>query len=437
MNTAEEAFYASLTDVESLDVIVREGFSTEISREVIPSEVGRKLTAWCIEQYFKSGRKIAPDRDAIMQTWGSELAPVEIEIHDDVETNSIQWAIDQLRTDFVDYITGEFAKSLAKEVRQADPDKRADVLQEQSQLLHLLAQAVVSRRNEMDGAEGLSDAIKRYEERAAADHRYEGVTFGMKAVDDHILGVHPGELAVFAATSGGGKSWWAGIFCLEEYKSGRKTILYTLENDVEMTYDRLACLHCHVDYEKWQRSECNEGDLQRVRAFREEMEVASNKPIICQPEEADATGVAMVRRAIIDDCDSLLIDQLSHIEPVAGSKFRQRNDIVAEIVKDLYKQIKRNGSRKISCILFHQINRQGREDARKTGRYQMSHLGEATQIENAADFVFAIYQSPDHEVNEWAELQMLKGRRVKPKDWEIEWRPYVGHVEVRREIERD
>jgi len=67
----------------------------------------------------------------------------------------------------------------------------------------------------------------------------------------------------------------------------------------------------------------------------------------------------------------------------------------------------------------------------------MDHLGEATQVENAADFVMAIFQSPDHEIAEQAELQMLKGRRVTKKDWEITWRPAVGDVRVRKEKNAD
>jgi hypothetical protein len=64
----------------------------------------------------------------------------------------------------------------------------------------------------------------------------------------------------------------------------------------------------------------------------------------------------------------------------------------------------------------------------------MEHMGEATQVENDASFVFGIYQSPDHEIAEQAEFQMLKGRRVVKKDWEVVWRPALGDVRVRREV---
>jgi hypothetical protein len=435
-NVAEDAFYAHLTNTESLDYIVKEGFTLELVRDVIPSEVGRRLTDWAIEYYFESGRTVAPSKDAIMQAWGDQLTPLEIEINEN-ETDSIQWAVSQLRNDFADYQSGVFATEFVKAVRQADGPDRAGTVLEFSQLLHMLSQSLISRKNEMEGAEGLADALKRYEERSLAGHQFEGVLFGLDEIDSHTMGIHDGELCVFAATSGGGKSWFSIIVMLAEFKRGRKCILFTLENDVEMTFDRIACVECKVDYERWQRGECDEGDILRVKEFLKVMEESSYQPIIVQPDTTEATGAAMVRRAIIEECDSIIIDQLSHIEPVAGSKARQRNEIVAEIVKDLYKLINQSGT-KIPLILLHQINRTGREAARKTGRFLMEHLGEATQVENTADFVYAGYQSPDHEIAERIEIQQLKGRRVKKiRGWEATWRPAVGDIRIIKEATDD
>jgi replicative DNA helicase len=433
-NLAEEALYAHLTSVDSLDYLIKEGFTLENVRDVIPTEVGRKLVLWAIEYYFENGRKVAPSKDAIMTTWGDQLTPLDIEINDDIETDSVQWAVDQLRHDYADYMVGDqFVQSLASAMRKADGPDRVNVALEYSQLLHVLTQSLISRKNEMDGAEGLSDAIDRYEQMVAEGHQFRGMTFGLPEIDDHIRGVHPGEIAVVAATSGGGKSWFSLIVLLEEFKRGRKTILFTLENDVEMTFDRIACVKCRVDYEKWQRGEVEEGDLLRVKEFLKIMEEAPNKPIIVQPAPIEATGAAMVRRAIIEECDSIIIDQLSHIQPVVGSRARQRNEVIADIVRDLHNLINQPGM-KIPLLLLHQINRKGREEARKIGRYLMEHMGEATQVENDASHVLAIYQSPDHEIAEQAEIQMLKCRRMRKRDWEVTWRPGMGDVRIRREV---
>jgi hypothetical protein len=434
MNPAEQAFYAHLTVTESLDYIVREGFNLETVQDVIPTELGRKLTSWAIDYYFKSGRTVAPSKEAIMQTWKDQLEPLDITIDDETEQDSIQWAVSQLRNDFADYITGEFSKEMVMEVRQADGPDRAAKVQEYSQLLHGVSQSLISRRNEMNFKDGVNDAIARYEIREKEDHKYHGMTFGLPEVDEHTLGIHPGELCVFAAPSGGGKSFWAIKVLLAEFERKRKSILFTLENDLEMTYDRLACMHCRVPYDLWQRAEVEPGDMKRVKDFAEQLQDEDHGPLIIKPDIGEATGLQMVRRAQIEDADSIIVDQLSHVEPVIGSKARQRNEVVAEIVRDFVRNISQD-SAKLSALLLHQINREGIKAARGTGKLLMEHLGEAKQVGDDASLALGLYQSPDHMIAEQAELQMLKQRRITHKDWEITWRPALGDIRVRRELE--
>lgn len=435
MNYTEGVFYSHLTDVDSLDVIVKEGFSLDVCLEVIPTELGRKLTTWCIKYYFENGRKVAPSKEAIMATWGDQLTPLEIEINDDTETDSIEWAIATLRTDYADYQAGQFATKMVTDVRNADGPDRASVVLQYSQLLHQLSQSLITRKSEMIGADGISDALSRYAERATDGHKYKGMILGLPEVDKHMFGIHPGEICVFAGTSGGGKSWMAGYATVENFKRGLRTMLFTLENDVEMTFDRLACIEARVDYEHWQRGECNENDLLRVKSFLSLLEASDKQPIIVQPGAGERTAAAMIRRAIVEDVDAIIIDQLTFIERAVGSRARERKDIVAEIMRDTKNLI--SEGRKVPCLILHQINRKGREEARKTGRFLMDHLGESTEVENSASFVFAIYQSPDHETAELAELQMLKSRRTIKKDWEVVWRPARGDVRVKREVEHD
>jgi hypothetical protein len=434
MNPAEKAFYSHLTDAESLEYIVREGFSLETCLDVIPTELGRKITTWAIDYYFKNGRKVAPSKEAILHTWGPQMEPLDITIDDEYENDSIQWSIDTLRNDFADFTAGEFAKQMVTDVRQADGPDRAGVVQTYSQLLHVVSQSLISRKNEMTFKDGIADAVKRYEIRAEEGHKHQGLTFGLDEVDNHTLGIHPGELCVFAAPSGGGKSWFAIVALLAEFSRGRKGVLFTLENGLDMTYDRIACVHCKVPYEQWQHGEVEPGDFKRVKEFSDQLQGEEFGPLIIKPDMGEATGLQMVRRAQIEEADSIIIDQLSHIEPVVGSRARQRNEVVAEIVRDLVHNI--NGSTgQLPALLLHQINRDGVRDSRKTGRLLMEHLGVAKQVGDDASLALGLYQSPDHIVSETAQLQMLKQRRIRPRDWEISWRPAIGDIRVRRQLD--
>lgn len=442
MTVAEETLYSHLTNTESLDYIIKEGFAAPVVREVIPLDIGKTLVEWCIDTYFESGRKVAPSKAAIMATWGPQLQGADIVLDDETELDPIEWVVKQLRSDYAAFVGVEFGKMLIQEIVEAEGPDKVSVMLRGSAALHSYTMSLIERKNEMMLEDGISDAIKRYEDVVANGQKFNGLTLGLEAVendiitpDQHFRGIHDGELGVLAGTSGGGKSWFSLLPVLSEFERGRRTILYTLENDIEMTFDRLACMKLRVPYEKLQRGECEDAEIDRIRAFLDRIKGSDHQPLIVRPGRNEATGSSMIRRAHVEGAQSVIIDQLSHIQPVAKSKARQRNEVVAEIVRDLVDLIAEGD--KLPLLLLHQINRKGREEARKIGRYLMDHLGEATQVENDATWVGAIYQSSDHVVEERAELQTLKHRRVRPMDWEIEWRPYVGDYRVRREIERD
>ena len=120
MSVAEETLYSHLTNTDSLDYIIKEGFAAPVVREVIPLEIGRTLVEWCIDTYFESGRKVAPSKDAIMATWGPQIQGADITIDDEVELDPIEWVVKQLRADYAAYVGVEFGNMLIQEVVEAE-----------------------------------------------------------------------------------------------------------------------------------------------------------------------------------------------------------------------------------------------------------------------------------------------------------------------------
>lgn len=431
MNHAEEVLLAHLGDVDSLDYLVREGFLNQEVLEIIPTELLRQLLEWSLDYYYDNGRKVAPTADAIKETWATELEQAEIELDVESETDSIQWSVEQLRNNYAAWRAQEFAKSFVTNVVKADPTSRVLVIQEGAQDLYRLSQALVSRRQEMGGLEGYEEAMRLHQLRKEEGHVTKGLTFGWNLIDEHTFGIHPGEIAVLAAGSGVGKSWIGGHATLQEWKKNRRTALFTLENDLPMSFDRLVCMAAHVSYEKWQRGETDEGDMQRVELMREKLKGYDKEPIFLMPTEKEATVVAMVRKALAEGADSIVIDQLSHVNP--GRSIRERREQVATIMRDLKGLIR---EAEIPCLMLHQINREGKKDVVKSGRYTMEHMAESSEVERSADFVFTVYQSEEDRVLQQAVLDTLKFRRGTLKTWEMAYRLDIGDIAVRRELDR-
>lgn len=433
MNHSETVLLAHLTDVTSLDVLAREGFMVEEVLAIIPTTLIRKITKWALDVYFEAQRTVGPSKDAIMETWADELEQAEIEIDTETETDSIMWAVEQLRAQHVTWKSQEFAVTLAKDITSADPMDRATVVQEKAYELYQLAQAISSRRGEMDMLDGMQDALRRYQERAATGHITRGMTFGMPLVDEHTFGIHPREVAVVAAGSGVGKSWFAIKVLLAEWEASRKASLWTLENPMEAVFDRMACMSASVSYARWQRGECKPDEIEAVEEMIVRISDSSNRPVVIHPRKGERTVISMMRKSTVDNSDSIIIDQLSHITPPKESRRHAPREQVSAIMYEMQETLGESQN-PMSCMVLHQINREGKKESKSTGRYVMEHLAESSAIERAVDFIFTIYQSQDDWAINEAVLQMLKGRRVPVKMWRMAYDLSRGDIRAREEI---
>lgn len=432
MNTPEFVLLSHLTDTESLDYLVREGFSSEMNRECIPTELLREIVSWTLLYYFKSGRKVAPTKEGIEETWGTEMEKVSLTLDDENEVDSIQWAVDELRGKHAEREINEFIIELARNSSSAAPPDRVGIVKGAAGQLYALSQKLTSHHDEAPADIGLGDAWARYQERSSSRQTITGLTFGMDLVDRHTMGIRGGEIAVFAGGTGSGKSWFGGKTARAEWRRGRRTVVITLENTVDDFYDRFACMVGGIDYELWQRGQVDEGAVQRFHMAYTRFRETEHSPIAIMPEIGDRDPVALVQRAFSLGAESLIVDQVSHVEPVPGSRVHKRNEQVAEIMKTFQALIS-TGPEKIPLLLMAQIKREGYERARKTGRYVVDDLSESSEIEKSASFVFSVLRNPTEANEDQALFQMLKGRRVSPRDWDATWRLGYGDMRAMKE----
>lgn len=426
---SEQVLLGHLGDPDSLEALSAEGFHQEVSRKVIPTELIRKITAWAIDYYWESGRKVGPSREAILDVWGDRLEAMEIELGDPTEEiDSVEHAITQLRATYAQSQSQQLIREFAAMVAKADPHEKVAAVIEGARMFHTLGQTLSSRREESETGLGFEDSVLRHEDRRVNGHKLQGMTLGIEMIDNHILGIHPGEIATFAMTSGGGKSWMAGRVLLNSWKRGRRAVLATLENDLEMTFDRLVCMFARVDYEKWQRGEATDTEVFRVMEATDAIKATDYQPVVTMLQPGERDPLSIVRRCHTLGGQDLIIDQLSHIEAVPRSKARARHDQVAEILRELNVQIRDEAVGKLPCLLMAQINREGRREARRNGRYEFEHLALSTELENISSHVWAVYQSSEHETTQRALWQLLKFRRGRKVDFDMRWRLDVGDI---------
>ena len=415
-----------LTERDSMDMLAREG----LDLAVVPTEDLRRVVAFALDYFHQSGRIKAPSVAVLTTEFGDLLNDHEISFGDTEE--SIEWAIDDLKGTYVHRQGATFNKNFATEMATAATADRVDVLASFASELVTLSMSMESKAAASDAREGMAGRLQAYDERVLNGHAFEGMTFGLPEIDAYTRGIHNGELGVFAGGPKMGKSYFADLVALWEMEQrGRAVCLFTLENSIEMTLDRIACLANHLNPRAFAKGECTREEMDRVREWVAALEQRDVPLWVLQPPPGKRTAEAMVREAQLRGADSLIIDQLTFIEVVDPTI---RRDLQIREITHTIKTMISTGRDPMPCLLMHQINREGVKAADKTGFLEMYHLAEGSEVERTADWVFGLYRSKAEKEADQAKFQTLAARREEQKHFQLGWVIGEGLISVEQEI---
>lgn len=425
----QKTLVSLLTDRDAIEVVAREG----LDLECVPTEALRGVTAFALDYFHRSGRTKAPSKAVLTTEFGVDLFN-DHDIDFENTEESVEWAIDDLKGTLIHKDVATFNKNLATAMSAADTADKVPVAAQFASEMVRMVSRLQSKASIVDAREGMMERFEAYEARAANPGMIEGLTFGMPEFDVYTRGIHAGELACFAAGPKFGKSYLMARVALAQWEAGRSSALYTLENSVEMTLDRIACLGTLVNAQRFERGECEPVEVQRVREFAERLQGSDNPLWVLQPEPGQRTVQAMVRDAQMRGADNLLIDQLTFIE--VNDERAPRHLQIREVTHDL-KTLISTGRDRMPCLLNHQINRPGVQAADKVGFLEMYHLAEGSEVERTCDWVFGGYRSLAERAWGLAKLQTLASRRADIMNFEMAWNIEASIINVNREITLD
>lgn len=428
---AEDAIYAGLTDITELEQIAVIGLPLEI----LPTKQMHAVVKWSLDYYYESGRRQAPTREHLLDNWGDALEEGDVTlVSEDEERDTISSAIQSLKGRFADSEFQTFIKAAATEMASAPITEKVPTLTQVTNLLFGITSGLQDRSNTIEGYAGITGSLDSYLARAAAERTMYGMGTGWPQIDEHMGGIRDGELCVVGAGPKVGKSYLLCLWALREWLRGRRTVLYTLENSVEMTYDRIVCIASGVSSREYQRGKLSEEALARVVKFIEEHGERLRQTLrVISPPRGARTPEMIVRDALNYGSESVLVDQLTHVEhPDPGRK--PRHEIFNENVHE-FKYLISTGQEKIPLVLAHQINREGVKAAEKIGHLEMHHLAESAGIERAADWVLGLYQSQMDREARMTLLQIMASRREDTQAWSLYWDlPESGASKVRNVV---
>ena len=429
---AERALFGLLLEVGSIETLILEGFTSEF----VPSAELRPIYDWAIHQYQLTGGESAPTSIMFHSTdvegqpgrsMGELLEEYDISL-DDTPEESVEWVIEELKARHLTRKAGQWTKALSEDITSAPSHDRPGIFQEHVAGLVAVSLSLQPKRSSMDLVEDAEEILNAYEIRKREGTTFKGMRFGLPEVDAHTGGIHDGELCIVGAPPKGSKSYFIARTALEEFRAGRSVVLNTLENSIAMTRDRIACLATGIDPQRFEAGLSTPEEERAVTEWvREVLLVAENKLWILSPDEGQRRVEHMVMAAQIRNADSLLIDQLTFVEPSDPKmpRYLQIRDITHTL-----KTMISTGHHQMPCLMTHQMSRDGIKSARKVGYFHMDDMAEGSEVERTADWALAMWQSDDgREVSQFL-LQMLAARRRDLKNWNVFWDISTGTMET-------
>ena len=408
-----------------MSYLVREG----IDGQLISDESLRFIVGWAIDYYATNGYRTAPTLDVMRHHWGDQLDRKEIDLEED-PAGSVEWAIGELKDSFVYAQSSEWVRTLVQDVAAAGPGQRPDILADHTQRLLRISLDLDSRVYRQPIDEGVAQSIREYEDRQGV-HEIRGMRMGFDRIDAYTMGIHGGELAVLAAGPKTGKSFYLAYAALSEWRAGRDVMLFSLENSLSMTWDRIACMANQVSYREWQSGRCPADSGELIRTGQSAVQESTNQLIVAQPPPGRRSFEAMVGEARVHDVDSVFIDQLTFVEMPDPRK--AKTERIGDALHKLKAQLTQ-GHHPLSCLLAHQINREGVKQADRLGYLEMYHLADSAEIERTSDWVFGLYASRDDKATRRAKLQVLAARRAELLNWDMRWDVNLGSYDVINEF---
>ena len=232
-------------------------------------------------------------------------------------------------------------------------------------------------------------AIERVKNRASGHLQDFGVPTGIEELDK-IIRLQNGELIIIGARPGGGKSVLLNQIRLNSILSGGlKTGFISLEMSSDQMTDRTVANISGVPLNSIQgKSPITDEDLQTI-GLKPRLFKPKENPVCYRPDMTIQTIRQMARKWKRQaGIEILFIDYSQLIEAPKGSRYSNRVEVVSEISRGLKLMAK---ELKIPVVTASQLNRAS-EDSDKPS---LRHLRESGSIEQDADIVLLLHESPE------------------------------------------
>jgi replicative DNA helicase len=400
----ERALLSKITDTKELAKCWDLGLRPEAFEDIVTQDVYR----FSIQYYLDNAMSLAPTR-AVLE---HEYPAFKTEDSDEATT----WLVEALQKR---HATNDL-QQMMKDVAVTVTDDPMGAVRTIYQSAWSTLSQVAPRHNRTNFADTIQERRNRYLERATSRNQIKGAPLGLTEVDEHIGGIHPGELAVVVGSAKTGKSMKLLNAAAAARRAGFTPCIFTLEMAISEFEDRLDAFHSGIGYGKIQRGELTEQELEQLYEAQETFKELG-PTYIEKPARGERTVAALTNRARQLGSDFLIIDQLSFMD-AKSSRYRQTTtEKHAEIIADLKDDISNpTTGAELPCLLAVQFNRQA-ASSKAEDRGGLFNIANSSMIEQTVDFAFGLWRNREMRANRSMVFDVMGARRGDIGSWLLEW----------------
>lgn len=397
----EKTLLNTFTDQVSL----KRAWDLGLREEVFVDPANRGIYRFMMDYWFSSSMTRVPTAEVLTEEFPNQLDYSETQ-------ETVDWLVEKIQSRYISNQVKDVMMTTSSKVA----DNPLESLKDLQSSAWGISQRVTPRRGRTNMSENLEARRLRYADRTSFTDAVRGAPFGFHELDEHTYGLLPGELGVYIAFAGVGKSWGLGNAFVGMRKAGWTPCLFTLELSVEDFEDRIDAINSGLPYTGIQRGQLDIPQVEELRRSQEEF-AELGPAFIEKPPRGERTVPHLVNRARQLGADVILIDQLSFME--TRERYQARHEGIEEIIFDLKAEISEREEAMIPVLLAVQFNRESQSVGK--GRGGLHQIALSSSIEQTIDIGFSLSQTPEHRANRSMVVDALKLRRGDVGSWLLQW----------------
>lgn len=201
-------------------------------------------------------------------------------------------------------------KGVVEKLREAIPKLKGDPEQGIDAIVDVVSEYKLIRNNVeiLSLANTGRDRLNAYESATVY-----GMPFGWDTIDDATLGAHPGDLGIFAARPGSGKTWLMLHSANVVWQADYRVLMVATEVPANKMLQRFDALHLGLDYDLFKKHLLPTEDMEGYKSFLMDEEESKKRFQIVNGTGMTPSGLG----SLIDRVkpDIVYIDSVHKLEP--------------------------------------------------------------------------------------------------------------------------